>query len=150
MRKLFKGGNYIYEELRYITREINSTSVHTTQHQKLCHATCLVVRDYVGRLLGRQHQIHVEPLMIVFYYITFQPYNSYICNICDGRGFGWYYEGLVLLKLADTVLILINIGQSFIYQVLQTIQMKLILLCVWAEPAVLGSAKTALKFIYEI
>ena len=28
--------------------------------------------------------------------------------------------------------------------------MKLILLCVWAEPAVLGSAKTALKFIYKI
>ena len=40
--------------------------------------------------------------------------------------------------------------QSYIYQVLQTIQMKLILLYVWAEPAVLGSAKTALKFIYKI
>ena len=39
---------------------------------------------------------------------------------------------------------------SYIYQVLQTIQMKLVLLCVWAEPAVLGSAKTALKFIYKI
>ena len=36
------------------------------------------------------------------------------------------------------------------YRVLQTIQMKLILLCVWAEPAVLGSTKTALKFKYEI
>ena len=33
---------------------------------------------------------------------------------------------------------------------LQTIQMKLILLCLWAEPAVLGSAKTAFKFKYEI
>ena len=41
-------------------------------------------------------------------------------------------------------------NQSYIYQVLQTIQMKLIVLCVWAEPAVLGSAKTALKFIYKI
>ena len=40
--------------------------------------------------------------------------------------------------------------QSYIYQVLQTIHMKLILLCVWAEPAVLGSAKTALKFLYKI
>ena len=38
-----------------------------------------------------------------------------------------------------------GIAQSYIYQVLQTIQMKLILLC-----AVLGSAKTALKFIYKI
>ena len=28
--------------------------------------------------------------------------------------------------------------------------MKLILLCVWAEPAVLGSAKTALEYKYEI
>ena len=43
-----------------------------------------------------------------------------------------------------------GLGQSYIYQVLQTIQIKLILLCVWAEPAVLGSAKTALKFIYKI
>ena len=41
-------------------------------------------------------------------------------------------------------------AQSYVYQVLQTIQMKLILLCVCAEPAVLGSAKTALKFIYKI
>ena len=36
--------------------------------------------------------------------------------------------------------------QSYIYQVLQTIQMKLILLCVWAELAVSSSTKTALKF----
>ena len=41
-------------------------------------------------------------------------------------------------------------AQSYTYQVLQTIQMKLILLGVWAEPAVLGSTKTALKFIYKI
>ena len=41
-------------------------------------------------------------------------------------------------------------GQRYTYRVLQTIQMKLILLCVWAEPAVLGSNKTALKFKYEI
>ena len=40
--------------------------------------------------------------------------------------------------------------QRYTYRVLQTIQMKLILLCVWAEPAVLGSTKTALNFIYKI
>ena len=40
--------------------------------------------------------------------------------------------------------------QRYTYRVLQTIQMKLILLCVWAELAILGSAKTALKFKYEI
>ena len=38
----------------------------------------------------------------------------------------------------------------YTYRVLQTIQMELILLCVWAEPAVLGSTKTALKFKYEM
>ena len=37
-----------------------------------------------------------------------------------------------------------------IHIVLQTIQMKLILLCVWVEWADLGSAKTALKFKYDI
>ena len=40
--------------------------------------------------------------------------------------------------------------QRYTYRVLQTIQMKLILLCVWAEPVQLGSTKTALKFRYEI
>ena len=40
--------------------------------------------------------------------------------------------------------------QRYAYRVLQTIQMKLILICVWAEPAVLGSTKTALIFKYEI
>ena len=39
--------------------------------------------------------------------------------------------------------------QRYTYRVLQTIQIELILLCVWAEPAVFGSAKTALKFDYE-
>ena len=39
--------------------------------------------------------------------------------------------------------------QRYTYRVFQTIQMKLILLCVWAERAILGSAKTALKFKYE-
>ena len=41
-------------------------------------------------------------------------------------------------------------GQRYRYRVLQTIQMKHILLSVWAEQAVLGSAKTALRFKYEI
>jgi hypothetical protein len=43
-----------------------------------------------------------------------------------------------------------RLGQRYTYRVLQTIQMRLILLCVWAEQAVLGRAKTALKFKYEI
>ena len=43
-----------------------------------------------------------------------------------------------------------RVPQRYTYRVLQTIQMKLILLYVWAEQAVLGRAKTALKFKYEI
>ena len=38
----------------------------------------------------------------------------------------------------------------YTYEVLQTNQMKLIIMCVWADLAVLGSTKTALKFQYEI
>ena len=41
-------------------------------------------------------------------------------------------------------------GQRYTYRVLQTIQMKLIFLWVWAERAVLGRAKPALKFKYDI
>ena len=44
----------------------------------------------------------------------------------------------------------LGVGQRYRYRVLQTIQMKLIVLCVWAEPAVLGSTKTTLKFKYEM
>jgi hypothetical protein len=36
------------------------------------------------------------------------------------------------------------------YRVLQTIQMKLILLHVWLERVVMGSLKTALKFKYDL
>ena len=40
--------------------------------------------------------------------------------------------------------------QRYTYRVLQTIQMKLILLCVWAERAITDGAQTALKFKHEI
>ena len=36
--------------------------------------------------------------------------------------------------------------QRYTYRVLQTIQMKLILLCVWEGPVVLGCTNTALTF----
>ena len=39
-----------------------------------------------------------------------------------------------------------NLDQRYTYRVLQTIQIKLMLLSVWAEPVILGSTKTALKF----
>ena len=43
-----------------------------------------------------------------------------------------------------------GLEQRYTYRVLQTIQMKLILFCVLADRAILGSAKTALKVKYEI
>ena len=42
---------------------------------------------------------------------------------------------------AENTKIVLAFLQRYTYRVLQTIQMKLILLCVWAEPAILGSAK---------
>ena len=45
-----------------------------------------------------------------------------------------------------TLFCFVQYDQRYAYRVLQTIQMKLILFCVWAERAVLGSAKTVLKF----
>ena len=43
-----------------------------------------------------------------------------------------------------------SLGQRYTYRVLQTIQMNLMLSWVWAEWAVLGRAKTALKFKFDI
>ena len=47
------------------------------------------------------------------------------------------------------ILCTLSCAQRYTYRVLQTIQVKLILLCVLAEPAILGSTKTALRFKYE-
>ena len=37
--------------------------------------------------------------------------------------------------------VVLGVCQRYTYRVLQTIQMKLIILCVWAEPAVLGAVE---------
>ena len=60
-----------------------------------------------------------------------------------------YQIGFIIMYIQATFSFYVS-SQRYTYRVLQTIQMKLILLCVWAERAVLGSAKTALKFKYEI
>ena len=57
---------------------------------------------------------------------------------------------LYKLRLTENKKPISTIGQRYTYRVLQTIQMKLILSCVCAERAVLGSNKAALKFNYEI
>ena len=55
---------------------------------------------------------------------------------------------MCILERVQAFLPLLTIDQRYTYRVLQTIQMKLTLLWVWAEQAVLGRAKTALKFKY--
>ena len=67
------------------------------------------------------------------------------------KSLGYLGQNLTFPEAAGgTYLHLAGKDQSYTYQVLQTIQIELILLCVWAEPAVLGSAKTTLKFKYRI
>ena len=65
---------------------------------------------------------------------------------------GDVYEAVVVGRSGQYlgILLVTGKGQRYTYRVLQTIQIELLLLCVWAEPAGLGSAKTALKFKYEI
>ena len=100
-------------------------------------------------------------LMILF---TAEPLRFFIyISVCC-----WTFELSLLLNLWDYALDYVSVycwtfGFSLMlnlwifstaehlrlcpaYRVLQTIQMKLILLCVWAERAVLGSAKIALNF----
>ena len=77
-----------------------------------------------------------------------------------GAEYLFYMKSIETHARAFLALIILGIGtvytqcsyhiQRYTYRVLQTIQMKLTLLCVWAELAVLGSTKTALKFKYEI
>ena len=63
------------------------------------------------------------------------------------KGISCEYESKILRTVQSAVLCC---TQRYTYRVLQTIQMKLILVCFWAEPVVLGSPITALKFKYEI
>ena len=77
---------------------------------------------------------------------TFFIYRKVVSSNKSHSEANWFLDHLqpfLVLPFFDQV-------QSYTYQVLQTIQMKLILLCDWAELTVLGSAKTAIKFIYKI
>jgi hypothetical protein len=64
-----------------------------------------------------------------------------------GAHYSFYVKTIETCARAFLTLNILALGRV---RVLQTIQMTLILLCVWAETGVFGSAKTALKFKYEI
>jgi hypothetical protein len=75
--------------------------------------------------------------------------------VCErGRFLKWAHEKYVQFFLMQSTIDSASfedlLRDIHIHRVLQTIQMKLILLCVWAERAVLGNSKTALKFKYKI
>ena len=81
--------------------------------------------------------------------------KNYGRESCVQRRTGKTLLGVVnkVLKIKSLLTMFSNVlplHQRYTYRVLQIIQMKLILLYVWAERAILGSAKTALKFEYEI
>ena len=62
-----------------------------------------------------------------------------------------YWKCILLHQwMTESIFFTLGQNQRYIHRVLQTIQTKLILLWVWAERAVLGRAKIALKFKYEI
>ena len=85
---------------------------------------------------GKLHQFHKKAKT-----------NLYL-TIFHEMNFLFSLDNLILLKWQMHFSVASD--QRYTYRVLQTVQMKLILLCVWAEPAVLGNTKTALKFKYEI
>ena len=116
--------------------------------------------DFFFENIVESFHIFLVFLMILF---TAEPLRFFIyISVCC-----WTFELSLLLNLWDYLLLLnlwdyaldyvsvycwtfgffllLNIwdyAQRYTYRVLQTIQMKLILLCVWAEPAILGSIKT--------
>ena len=61
----------------------------------------------------------------------------------------WRWRRWRRLEVLLQMLSHFTVCPRYTYRVLQTIQMKSILSCVWAEPAVQGSTKTALKFKCE-
>ena len=75
--------------------------------------------------------------------VSLTPQNLYFPPTTTFRFYSPSFLFLTSLVPCD-----LGVIKRYTYRVLQTIQMKLILLWVWAEQAVLGRAKTALKFKY--
>ena len=86
------------------------------------------------------------PTALVTTHLKFNHLGMFVA-ICI-KSFKHHY---MLYKYITTSYLEYIHDQRYTYRALQTIQMKLILLCVWSERALLGSAKTAsFEFKYEI
>ena len=77
-------------------------------------------------------------------------HESFLASIFDAILLDIRSKIISTLSYGLTTFYILGRNMLIDYRVLQTIQMKLILLCVWAEPAVFGGTITALKFKYEI
>ena len=82
-------------------------------------------------------------------FATASTFTDYF-DISKGQCFNLTGQNVCPLYLEGHFVYLFGVKNRYTYRVLQKIQMKLIILCVWAERVVLGSAKTASKFIHEI
>ena len=98
--------------------------------------------SHVYFLMKRQEDISTEIVEKGSKSLFFTKRMSYTNSWVNANFTNTTYQNILIPQLTRT--------QRYTYRVLQTIQMKLILLCVWAEWTILGSAKTALKFKYEI
>ena len=106
--------------------------------------------SYLGYFrLNYQHQFWYSESHVFHYPAIISTKNQALISTSQ-ISIGYQDFNLGPKELGIQPFTLLFCTQSYIYQVLQTIPLKLILLCAWAEPAVLGSAKTALTFKYKI
>ena len=82
--------------------------------------------------------------------VIFQLRQFSIFFVCLFLYYGWFLQNLEKGSIRTNMHTTVATSQRYTYRVLQTIQMKLILLLDWVELATFGSAKTALKFKFEI
>ena len=94
-------------------------------HHMLQHICLLYIWTKHFRLLWFIHSVRMCKSSVILY----DPLLEIVWTHCDGISYT-----------------IAHYTHRYTYRVLQTIQMKLILLSAWAEPVVLGSTKTALKF----
>ena len=112
----------------------------------------LFINLVLRMLLYENSKISLTTILLLLSFF-FATYNY---SLTRGRMGGWRvpwtsqrsknrFKASLLLQFCKSFARDIHINRVF-----QTIQMKLMLLWVWAEQAILGRAKTALKFKYEI
>ena len=99
--------------------------------------TTVFLKRFKKYLIMKTWKKRTQKLFIIDPIFFLSTALSQILKIYIGN---WTEALSVISTLCSTVL------QRYTYRVLQTIQIKLILLCVWAEPAILGKG----PFLYYV